>query len=162
MHIFTDGSCLGNPGRGGWGVIIYNNHVETNELFRLSGNDLMTTNNIMELTAMDQALDNVLNILDTDHVLNVLNINNDIFHIHTDSNYVKLGMTEWIKKWKRNGFKTAVGKDVKNFQLWIQIDRKMGLLGDRVSIHWVKAHNGNQRNQAVDHLAREQAESVKS
>ena len=157
MHIYTDGSCLGNPGRGGWGFIMYG---ADDEVYRHSGNALMTTNNIMELTAMDFALDYVLHIMDTDHVLHVLNDSGE-FHIYTDSNYVKLGTTEWIKKWKINNFKTALGKDVKNKQLWVSIDQKMERLGDKINVHWVRAHDGNERNEAVDRLARYEAESIK-
>jgi len=157
MYIYTDGSCLGNPGRGGWGFIMYG---ADGEVYRHSGNALMTTNNVMELTAMDQALESALHTIDTDHVLHALHDGCE-FHIYTDSKYVKQGMSEWIKKWKHNNFKTATGKDVKNQYLWVSIDQKMELLGDKTYIHWVRAHDGNERNETVDHLARHEAESVK-
>jgi ribonuclease HI len=143
-EIYTDGSCLGNPGRGGWGFIVYD---EDNEIFKQSGKELQSTNNIMELTAMDKALTYVKD-------------NSGYYTIFTDSNYVKQGMTIWIHNWKKKGFKTAVGNEVKNKCLWIDIDDKYQVLKDKIKIEWVRAHNGNTRNENVDKLARAQAEML--
>lgn len=143
MDIFTDGSCLGNPGRGGWGFIVYRDGVE---IHRSSGREWLTTNNIMELTAFDNAL---AYVEETER--------DGIVTIHTDSNYVKQGITSWIKKWLTNNFKTSFGKDVKNKYLWLSIHEKKQRLGSKVNVKWVRAHNGNPMNEAVDTLAREEA-----
>jgi len=135
-EIYTDGSCLGNPGRGGWGVI--------GKGITLSGNLRNTTNNVMEMTAVVKALEACINY------------GHDYVRIYTDSNYVKNGITQWIHNWKKNGWKTSSGGDVKNKELWIQIDE----LRERIKMvewKWVKAHNGNPLNEAVDKLARDNA-----
>ena len=134
MEIYTDGSCLGNPGPGGWAAI--------GPDFSLSGGLAHTTNNIMELTAALKALE---------HVGSKQNV-----VIYTDSCYVKNGITKWILNWKNNGWKTAAGQPIKNRELWIQLD---DVNGTHVTWKWVKAHNGNPQNEAVDKLAREEAKS---
>jgi|SRR5210317_575528 ribonuclease HI len=134
--IYTDGSCLGNPGRGGWAV--------AGAGIKLSGGQAGTTNNIMEMTAVVHALEQCL-------VRDILEI-----RLFTDSNYVKNGITLWIKNWKRNGWRTATGAPVKNKDLWIQIDTLAQRM-KRVEWHWVKAHNGHPQNELVDSLAREEA-----
>jgi len=143
--IYTDGSCLGNPGYGGWGFIVYDGD---GEIFRQAGGKQMTTNNVMEMTAMDKALVYVRD-----------NENGTRFTIYTDSNYVKQGMTVWIENWKKKGFRTAANKEVKNKDLWMSIDAKYQKVKHRVKLEWVRAHNGNMRNEAVDLLARTQAEN---
>lgn len=142
--IYTDGSCLGNPGYGGWGFIVYD---DVGEMFRQAGGKQLTTNNVMEMTAMEKTLEYVLG-----------RETNSRFTIYTDSNYVKLGMTVWIENWKKKGYKTAAKKDVKNKELWMSIDAKYQKIKNRVKLEWVKAHDGNPRNEAVDLLARTQAE----
>jgi len=140
MEIWTDGSCLGNPGFGGWGAI--------SEAFEISGASSATTNNIMELTAVLRALERCI---ETD-VKDVI--------VWTDSFYVKNGITSWVNGWKRNGWKTSNGQPVKNKQLWMDIDavaRKM----HSVEWRWVKAHNGHPQNEAVDALARGRATALK-
>ena len=134
MEIYTDGSCLGNPGPGGWAAIGHN--------FSMSGGLLHTTNNIMELTAAFKALE---------HVGSQQNV-----VIYTDSCYVKNGITKWILNWKKNGWKTAANQPIKNRELWIQLD---DVNGPHVTWKWVKAHNGHPQNEAVDKLAREAATS---
>jgi len=141
-EIYTDGSCLGNPGHGGWGIIVYEGDEE---VFRQGGKEFLSTNNIMELTAMDNAL-------------SYIQENEGKYTIYTDSNYVKQGMTIWIVNWKKKGFKTSAGKDVKNKSLWVSIDEKYQKMKSRITIEWVRAHNGNERNEAVDLLARKQAD----
>src|SRR5210317_1590823 len=136
QDIYTDGSCLGNPGPGGWAV------AEAG--IKVSGGQGGTTNNAMEMTAVVQALEQCL-------ARDILEI-----RLFTDSNYVKNGLTSWIKNWKRNGWRKPAGEPVKNKDLWIQIDtlsRKM----TSVERHWVKAHNGHAQNELVDSLAREEA-----
>jgi ribonuclease HI len=131
MEIYTDGSCLGNPGPGGWAVIGPN--------FNLSGGLAHTTNNAMELTAALKCLEHT-------------GSNNIV--IYTDSCYLKNGITKWILNWKKNGWKTAGGQPVKNRELWIQID---DLNGPHVKWQWVKAHNGHPFNEAADKLAHDTA-----
>ena len=127
MDVYTDGSCLGNPGPGGWGAI--------GPGFSVSGGLAHTTNNIMELTAAVKCLEQTGSI----EVV-----------LHTDSCYVKNGITKWVLNWKKNGWKTANGQPVKNKELWAQLD---ALNGPHVTWKWVKAHNGHPQNEAVDKLA---------
>jgi ribonuclease HI len=139
MNIYTDGSCLGNPGPGGWAAACDN--------FVISGAEEHTTNNRMELTAVERALQKCLDM--------------GLFHIFvwTDSTYVKNGITLWIHGWKRNGWKTAGGGDVKNKDIWVKIDALLYRMKN-VQWRWVKAHNGHPMNEKVDTLAREQAKNI--
>ena len=139
LEIYTDGSCLGNPGRGGWAAI--------SEKFKIYGAKLDTTNNIMEMTAIIKSLEHCLRE------------GFGVVCIYTDSNYVKQGITSWIKNWKRNGWKTASGTPVKNKELWIKLDELTTEL-DIIDWKWVKAHNGNPQNEAVDKLARNCANNL--
>jgi ribonuclease HI len=139
LEIYTDGSCLGNPGRGGWAAI--------SEKFKIYGAKLDTTNNIMEMTAIIKSLEHCLRE------------GFGVVCIYTDSNYVKQGITSWIKNWKRNGWKTASGTPVKNKELWIKLDELTTKL-DIIDWKWVKAHNGNPQNEAVDKLARNCANNL--
>ncbi len=137
IKIYTDGSCIGNPGKGGWAAIIFNN----NEKKILKGSKDLTTNNQMELTATIKALEYIST--------------KDKIQIYTDSKYVKQGITEWITKWKINGWKTSKKEEVKNKDLWIELDN----LTSKNSIEWVwvKAHSDNDLNNEVDLLARKEA-----
>ena len=145
VNIYTDGSCLGNPGKGGWAFIIQDENVE------ISGSDTKTTNNKMEMTAIIQAL----RYAKQEHL-------NDRIVIHSDSNYTIKGIwgtngkDAWIHNWKKKGWITAAKKPVLNKELWIQIDE----LNDELNVTWVwvKAHCGNPPNERVDHLARTAAE----
>lgn len=141
IDVYTDGSCLGNPGPGGWAAI-------SGDIFTLAGDSLKTTNNIMEMTAVLKALEKCVEI-------GQLNIN-----LYTDSNYVKNGMTSWIHKWMKNDWKTANGASVKNKELWIKIQKALDKM-NIVNWHWVKAHNGNKYNEMVDKLARDRATALK-
>ena len=144
MKVYTDGSCLGNPGRGGWGFIAVSDDGE--EQFRDGAfGGARVTNNIMELTAMLKALR---------WISHVGVHGNDVVIVYTDSNYVCQGICSWMKKWKKNGFKSASGGDVKNRALWEAIDDVLAGLGDRVRVEWVRAHCGNRWNEAVDVYAR--------
>jgi ribonuclease HI len=138
-EVYTDGSCLGNPGRGGWGVVSDN--------FKLTAGQPNTTNNQMEMTAILKALEECSR-RDIQEVC-----------IFTDSNYVKNGITMWIIKWKKNGWKTSTGAPVKNKELWVAIDEARNKL-KLVEWRWVKAHNGNPKNEEVDTLARESANMI--
>ena len=138
-EVYTDGSCLGNPGRGGWGAI--------SKDFKLCGAQPNTTNNVMEMTAIIKALEQCL-WMEKKHV-----------RIITDSNYVKNGITGWIHNWKKNGWKTANGADVKNKELWVKMYNLIQEL-TMIEWKWVKAHNGNPQNEAVDKLARECAKNL--
>lgn len=131
--IYTDGACRGNPGPGGWGVLLqYGKHEKT-----LSGAEDETTNNRMELMAAIQGLLAVREKCKID--------------IYTDSQYVKKGITEWIKDWKLRGWKKADKKPVKNADLWEQLDA--ATTKHAISWHWVKGHSGHPENDRVDKLA---------
>jgi ribonuclease HI len=141
QDVYTDGSCLGNPGPGGWAVV--------GAGIKMSGGQDQTTNNVMEMTAVVKALETCL-------VRDILEI-----RLFTDSNYVKNGITSWIKNWKRNGWRTSAGAPVKNKELWIEIDTLSQKM-KRVEWKWVKAHNGHPQNEVVDRLAREEATEIKN
>lgn len=140
VDIYTDGACSGNPGPGGWGVLIQldDKNIE------LSGGDNETTNNRMELMAAIIALEEI----NKDYKIN----------LYTDSNYVKDGITSWISNWKKNSWKTANKKDVKNKDLWIRLDS--AIKGKDISWIWVKGHAGNAGNEQADHLARTALEKL--
>ena len=133
IKIYTDGACSGNPGPGGWGVFIENSGSVT----ELSGRDENTTNNRMELKAVIEAL-------------KFFTINSKLT-IHTDSKYVMDGASRWIINWKKNKWKTAQKKDVKNKDLWIELDNLLNY--HDVSWVWVKGHDGIYGNERADYLA---------
>ena len=139
IKIYTDGSCLGNPGDGGWAAIIN----DDGKILKISGSEKSTTNNKMELMAPISALKKV-------------NKNQKV-EIYTDSKYVKLGITEWIHKWTENNWQTSKKQDVKNKKLWVEL---YGLTKSfQINWIWVKAHAGNALNEEVDSLAKKAAES---
>ena len=140
VDIYTDGACSGNPGPGGWGVLI---QLDDKDI-ELSGGDNETTNNRMELMAAIIALEEI----NKDYKIN----------LYTDSNYVKDGITSWISNWKKNSWKTANKKDVKNKDLWIRLDA--AIKGKDISWIWVKGHAGNAGNEQADHLARTALEKL--
>ena len=137
IKIYTDGSCLSNPGNGGWAAIININ----GEIKKISGNEKNTTNNRMELMAPINALKNMNSKGPTE--------------IFTDSKYVKNGITEWINTWVLNNWKTSKKEDVKNKDLWIELYKLNQSLN--VKWNWVKAHAGDPLNEEVDMLAKEAA-----
>ncbi|MCU7611744.1 ribonuclease HI [Anaplasma capra] len=139
VAIYTDGACSGNPGPGGWGAVLL---FESGEERRISGGDNNTTNNRMELTAVIMALAN-------------LTVPCGVC-INTDSTYVKNGITEWIGRWKMNGWRTSSKSAVKNVDLWVELER-LTLLHS-VEWRWVKAHAGDKYNEEADALARNEAE----
>lgn len=132
--VYTDGACRGNPGPGGWGALIESADGTTEELY---GGESETTNNRMELLAAIRALEHF------DHTT--------VIEIHTDSQYVKNGITTWMKGWKRNGWMTAAKKPVKNRELWEELDTLAS--ARQVSWHWVKGHAGHPGNEHADLLA---------
>jgi ribonuclease HI len=138
IKIYTDGSCLGNPGNGGWAAIIN----DDGKFIKISGCEKNTTNNKMELTAPINALKKI-------------NKEKKI-EIYTDSKYVKLGITEWIHKWTKNNWQTSKKEDVKNKELWIELFELTRSL--EITWIWVKAHAGNTINEEVDLLAKQAAE----
>ena len=140
INVYTDGSCLGNPGNGGWAFLI----EEEKDIRYRAGFEKNTTNNQMELIAAIKALE-------------FLNKYNDIT-INTDSNYVKEGITTWIFNWKKNNWKTSTKKQVKNRELWERLDNLCEK--KNISWCWVKAHNTSEFNNQVDELARKAAESL--
>ena len=137
ITIYTDGSCLTNPGKGGWAAIIN----QDGKIKKITGNEKNTTNNRMELLAPINALKQI----DTKSKV----------EIYTDSQYVKLGITEWINKWVSNNWQTAKKEDVKNKDLWVELYNLNQSLN--VKWNWVKAHAGDPINEEVDMLAREAA-----
>ena len=134
ITIWTDGACSGNPGPGGWGAILRGRGHEK----ELSGGAAATTNNRMELTAAIMALEALKQSSEVD--------------LHTDSQYVRGGVTGWIHGWKRNGWRTADKKPVKNMELWQQLDAAAAK--HVVRWHWVKGHAGHAENERADVLAR--------
>ena len=134
VDIWTDGACSGNPGPGGWGVLLrYGSHEK--ELF---GGEAETTNNRMELMAAIRALEELKRPCEV--------------HLHTDSQYVRGGIIEWLAAWKQNGWRTAARKPVKNADLWQRLDEAR--LRHKVAWHWVKGHAGIPENEQADELAR--------
>ena len=133
FKIYTDGACSGNPGKGGWAAIILDGKNQSS----ISGSENKTTNNRMELMAPIMALKKI-------------KIKSEII-IYTDSRYVKDGITEWIKKWKLNNWKSSNKKPVKNKDLWVRLDDSCKK--HKVNWKWVKAHANNELNNQVDELA---------
>jgi len=131
--IHTDGGCKGNPGPGGWGAILQFGEVQK----ELSGGEAMTTNNRMELTAAIMALEALKRPCQVE--------------LHTDSQYLRNGITLWIKNWKARGWKTASKDDVKNVDLWTRLDE--AVQPHKISWHWVKGHAGDALNERADQLA---------
>jgi ribonuclease HI len=134
VTVFTDGACSGNPGPGGWGAVLVYGDKEK----ELCGGEAHTTNNRMELTAACVALETLTRACAVD--------------LYTDSQYVKGGITGWIFGWKRNGWKTADKKEVKNADLWQRLEAARGR--HEVEWHWVKGHAGHDMNERADALAR--------
>ena len=142
VQIYTDGACKGNPGPGGWGVVLRSGgHEKT-----LHGGEPQTTNNRMELMAAIVALETLKR---PSRVL-----------LHTDSQYVLKGMTEWIVGWKRRGWTTADRKPVKNVDLWQRLDTAAAR--HRMSWHWVRGHDGDVGNERADALANRGVDSLRS
>ena len=133
INIYTDGACSGNPGPGGWGAYIDNAGLIT----ELSGREEDTTNNRMELKAVIEALNSFTS---------KTNLN-----LYTDSKYVMDGSSKWIQNWKKNGWKTAQKKAVKNQDLWIELDKLVHF--HQIHWVWVKGHDGNLGNERADYLA---------
>lgn len=133
VTIYTDGACSGNPGPGGWGALLIHGGHEK----EVSGGEPMTTNNRMELMAAIQALESLTRPCAVD--------------VYTDSQYVRQGITAWLRNWKARGWRTADGKPVKNEDLWRRLDEARAQ--HEVAWHWVKGHAADARNNRVDGLA---------
>ena len=138
--IYTDGACRGNPGPGGWGALIRLDAIEK-EIF---GGQVDTTNNQMELTA---AIEGLAALKERCSV-----------ELYTDSKYVMDGITQWIQNWKKNNWRTAAKKDVKNKELWQKLDQLISQ--HQVQWHWVKGHSGDAGNEAADLLANKGIDSI--
>ena len=141
VEVYADGACKGNPGPGGWGVLLREHGRER----ELHGGEAATTNNRMELTAVIRALEALPTGIRV--------------RLYTDSQYVQKGMTEWIAGWKRRGWRTADNKPVKNVDLWQQLEE--AARRHRVEWHWVKGHAGHPENERADALANLGVESVR-
>ena len=133
--IHTDGACSGNPGPGGWGAIL----ESSGHRKELKGGERLTTNNRMELTAAIEALAALKALSEVE--------------LYTDSNYLRGGITAWIKNWKRNGWRTAAKKPVLNVELWQRLEEVAA--PHVVRWHWIKGHDGHDDNERADELARE-------
>ena len=140
VDIYTDGACRGNPGPGGWGVILKTQSA-TKELY---GGDLDTTNNKMELLAAIKGLQSLTQPCKV--------------YLYTDSNYVKQGITEWIINWKRNGFKNAKKKPVLNADLWLELDQLTSI--HDIEWFWIKGHSGHPENERADELANKGVDEI--
>ncbi len=142
VEIYTDGACRGNPGPGGWGALLTaGEHVK-----ELSGAEPLTTNNRMELTAVIRALEALKRPSE--------------LRIFTDSEYVRRGITEWLRSWKSRGWKTADRKPVKNQDLWQRLDALV--TRHRIEWHWVRGHSGIPGNERVDQLANEAIDAMQA
>jgi ribonuclease HI len=141
VEIYTDGACRGNPGPGGWGALLSMGEREK----ELSGAEALTTNNRMELTAVIRALEALKRPTEA--------------RIYTDSEYVRRGITEWVKSWKARGWKTADRKPVKNQDLWERLDALAA--GHKIEWRWVKGHSGVPGNERVDRLANEAIDAMR-
>ena len=141
ITIYTDGACSGNPGIGGWGVVILE---QDNQPIFLNGGDNNTTNNRMELAAAI----NALSYFKEKKYITLI----------TDSKYVKDGIQTWILNWKKNGWKTAAKKPVKNKELWVELDEM--ITKHKITWEWVKGHAGNIYNEKADYLARRYIENI--
>jgi len=137
IKIYTDGSCIENPGNGGWAAIIFMN----NEKIAITGNKKNTTNNQMELMAAIEALKKIPT--------------GQKVQVYTDSKYVKLGITEWIEKWAQNNWKTSSKQKVKNLELWTELNEISKK--HKIEWFWVKGHAGDPINEEVDTLAKKAA-----
>ena len=136
VTIYTDGACSGNPGKGGWGaILIYGNNKK-----EISGYSELTTNNKMELQAVIEALKLLKRQCEVD--------------LYTDSVYVKDGITKWINNWKKNNWRTSKKDDVKNKELWVELDELTNK--HNISWNWVKGHADDELNNRVDELARQE------
>jgi ribonuclease HI len=135
VEIYTDGACSGNPGPGGWGAVM---RFGTREK-EICGGEAQTTNNRMEMMAAIQALEAMKRPVEA--------------HLHTDSVYLRDGITRWIHGWKKNGWRTAARKPVKNVDLWERLEE--ALARHRVEWHWIKGHAGHPENERADALARQ-------
>jgi ribonuclease HI len=142
VTIHTDGACSGNPGPGGWGVILqWGDHTR-----EFKGGEAHTTNNRMELMAAIMALETLKQPCEVD--------------LHTDSEYLRQGITDWINGWKRNGWRTAARKPVKNTDLWQRLDAAVHR--HTVHWHWVRGHSGHDLNERADELAREAISEIRA
>jgi ribonuclease HI len=141
IDIYTDGACSGNPGPGGWGALLILGDVEK----EIHGGEADTTNNRMEVTAAIRALQAMKRPVRA--------------RLHTDSVYLRDGITKWIHKWKSNGWKTAARKPVKNVDLWRELET--ALAPHEVEWHWVKGHAGHTENERADELARQGLENTR-
>jgi ribonuclease HI len=137
IEIYTDGACLGNPGPGGWGaILLYREHQK-----KISGKEENSTNNRMELRAVIEALKTLKKPAE--------------IRLYTDSKYVVEGISKWILGWKKNGWKTADKKPIKNLEFWLELDLEAAK--HRIEWIWVKGHAGNHFNEIADQLARDAA-----
>lgn len=133
IYIYSDGACKGNPGPGGWGALL----VTGGHRKEICGGEANTTNNRMEMTAVIRALESLKRP--------------STVEVHTDSQYVQKGISEWVAGWKRRNWRTADGKPVKNQDLWLQLDALSQL--HRIEWKWVRGHNGHIENERADELA---------
>ncbi|MBN9331616.1 MAG: ribonuclease HI [Comamonas sp. SCN 67-35] len=142
VEMYTDGACKGNPGPGGWGVLLRHGTAEK----ELSGGERLTTNNRMELLAVIKGLSALRRPCEVD--------------VYLDSQYVRQGITQWIHGWKKKGWRTASGQPVKNVELWQRLDALTHQSEHVIRWHWVKGHAGHPGNEHADALANRGVEQV--
>ena len=145
IEMYTDGACKGNPGRGGWGVLLRSPGHPEKELF---GGEAHTTNNRMELTAVIEGLSALKRPCEVD--------------LYLDSQYVRQGITEWIVGWKAKGWRTSTKQPVKNVDLWQRLDALVGGAGHIIHWHWVRGHAGHEGNERADALANRGVDSLRA
>jgi ribonuclease HI len=143
LSVYTDGGCWGNPGPGGWAFVLATGNDTASVIIERSGAEANTTNNRMELCAVIEALQEI-----DARAMRVEGIN-----IFTDSQYVQKGMSEWISKWKKNGWRSSAKEPVKNSDLWLRLDALAGAYSIRW--HWVRGHAGNLLNERCDTLTQQ-------
>jgi len=141
VEIFSDGACSGNPGPGGWGVLLRYRGVER----EMSGGEEHTTNNRMEMMAAIVALESLTRGVHA--------------RLYTDSTYLRHGIMKWLPRWKRRGWRTADNKPVKNVDLWQRLEK--AIAAHRIEWHWVRGHSGHVENERVDQLAREAIKALR-
>jgi ribonuclease HI len=145
IDVYTDGACKGNPGPGGWGFVLkHKTHVK-----KRNGFSSLTTNNIMELTAVIKSIEYFFINGEFSFPLPI------VLNITTDSKYVFSGVKEWLPNWKKRNWKTSNGDDVKNKELWVRLDELLSNQNITVNMFWVKGHSGHEYNELADQLANE-------
>ncbi len=145
LYVYTDGACSGNPGPGGYAALLVQ---EGNVIDSTRGSEEYTTNNRMELQAVIEGIKLAAKKIEKMRLIDHIEV-----VVITDSQYVQKGFTEWMKKWKANGWKTTTKRPVKNIDLWKELHRLENIFGSILKFEWTKGHNGNEHNELADRIA---------